>query len=61
MYKIDLHLKQYSKALSHLAMIADDHREECIALVTSQRLYTEALSLFSPSTEMHKVQINFIV
>eukprot|EP00049_Salpingoeca_infusionum_P014342 m.268011 g.268011 ORF g.268011 m.268011 type:complete len:1408 (-) comp15650_c0_seq1:323-4546(-) len=46
-YAIDLHLKQYAKALAHLAAAGDEHFDACVALVKEQSLYTHALHVFS--------------
>jgi len=45
-YKIDLHLKRYSKALANLAVATADHFPTCMELVTTHGLYIDALKLY---------------
>ncbi len=52
-YKIDMHLKRYCSALKNIAKCGPEHLEECIELVKNQRLYLDAMKLFSQGTEAH--------
>lgn len=53
-YKIDLHLKRYSSALKNISLCGQDSLDECLLLIKSQRLYSEAVELYQPGTECHK-------
>ena len=55
MYKIDMHLKLYSKALVHLANCQDKF-DECISLITEHCLYREALEIYKNSSN-HQVVV----
>ena len=50
-YRIDLHLKRYSSALTHISKCVPEHMDECLELVKNQRLYLEAVSIFQTSNE----------
>ena len=56
-YKIDLHLKRHKSALKNLSEIHEDHREEVIELIRSQRLYKEGLQCFPDKSQ---VAIQFV-
>ncbi|KAI8913226.1 IKI3 family-domain-containing protein [Gorgonomyces haynaldii] len=51
-YKIDDHLKKYTRALSHLAKCAD-HFEELLQYTARHDLYKHALTLFEVSDQKH--------
>lgn len=48
-YKIDLHLKRYSKALENISK-CQEHFAECMKLIKDQYLYPKALLLFPPES-----------
>uniref|UniRef100_A0A1B0D704 Uncharacterized protein n=1 Tax=Phlebotomus papatasi TaxID=29031 RepID=A0A1B0D704_PHLPP len=48
-YKIDLHLKRYSKALENISK-CQEHFTECMKLIKEQHLYPKALLLFPPES-----------
>lgn len=52
-YKIDNHLKRYSKALTHIVKCGVEKVEECLELIEKQNLYTEALRLFKNTDECY--------
>ncbi|NXC44125.1 ELP1 protein, partial [Penelope pileata] len=53
-YTIDKHLKRYTKALGHLSKCGPEHFSEFLNLVKDQNLYSEALKLYSSSTQEYK-------
>ncbi len=55
-YKIDMHLKRYKKALTHLSK-CDQHFEECLELIRSHSLYRDAVFLFDKSSSEQKNRI----
>ena len=57
-YHIDLHLKRYSKALKNLSKVDkmyEQHEEEALNLIKSQRLYSDAMDIFKSDPAMHKL------
>ncbi|XP_031636716.1 putative elongator complex protein 1 [Contarinia nasturtii] len=52
-YRIDNHLKRYSKALEHIVKCGVEKLEECLELIEKHNLYTQALRLFKPSDECY--------
>ncbi|XP_071527963.1 putative elongator complex protein 1 [Panulirus ornatus] len=52
-YRINVHLRRFHKALECLKD-RDDHKEECLKLIESEKLYREALQIFSSSSDMNK-------
>lgn len=51
-YKIDLHLKRYSKALKHLKMCKDErYLEECLEVIETQHLYSQAVKIFDDDND----------
>ncbi|KAG7163721.1 putative elongator complex protein 1 [Homarus americanus] len=52
-FKINVYLRRHQKALECLRD-SDDHAEECLNLIVSEKLYKEALQIFPPSSEMNK-------
>ncbi|XP_023219485.1 elongator complex protein 1-like [Centruroides sculpturatus] len=52
-FKIDMHLKNYEKALYHISK-CKDHFNECVSLICSERLYKEALHIYPPHSEENK-------
>lgn len=55
-YKIDLHLKRYDTALEHLSRLEhSEYDQEVMDLVTSQRLFLPALTLFPSDSRRYKV------
>ncbi|NXY82248.1 ELP1 protein, partial [Alcedo cyanopectus] len=53
-YKIDRHLKRYTKALRHLSKCGPEHFSELLNLVKDQNQYCEALKLYPSSTQEYK-------
>uniref|UniRef100_A0A8C1ZHB8 Elongator complex protein 1 n=1 Tax=Cyprinus carpio TaxID=7962 RepID=A0A8C1ZHB8_CYPCA len=53
-YTIDKHLKRYRKALHHLSKCGEKHFTELLNLVKDQRLYSDALELYSLNSEQYK-------
>ncbi|GAA6221988.1 elongator complex protein 1 [Lates japonicus] len=53
-YTIDKHLKRYKKALIHLSKCGEEHFPEALQLVREQKLYTEALRLFTVNSAQYK-------
>uniref|UniRef100_A0A671P1U3 Elongator complex protein 1 n=1 Tax=Sinocyclocheilus anshuiensis TaxID=1608454 RepID=A0A671P1U3_9TELE len=53
-YTIDKHLKRYRKALHHLSECGEEHFTELLNLVKDQRLYSDALELYSSNSEQYK-------
>lgn len=53
-YTIDKHLKRYRKALHHLSKCGEEHFTELLNLVKDQRLYSDALELFSSDSQQYK-------
>lgn len=56
-YKIDVHLKRYDSALTHIAeAISSDesYLEECLHLVTTQRLYAKGVKVFPKGSTAHQ-------
>ncbi|NXB00895.1 ELP1 protein, partial [Cnemophilus loriae] len=53
-YTIDRHLKRYTKALGHLSKCGPEHFSEFLNLVKDQNLYSEALKLYTSSTQEYK-------
>lgn len=53
-YTIDKHLKRYRKALHHLSKCGEEHFTELLNLVKDQRLYSDALDLFSSDGQQYK-------
>uniref|UniRef100_A0A671U958 Elongator complex protein 1 n=1 Tax=Sparus aurata TaxID=8175 RepID=A0A671U958_SPAAU len=53
-YTIDKHLKRYRKALQHLSKCGDEHFPEALQLVKEQKLYSEALRLYTADRPHYK-------
>ncbi|KAK5864320.1 hypothetical protein PBY51_015572 [Eleginops maclovinus] len=53
-YTIDKHLKRYRKALQHLSQAGREHFPEALQLVKEQKLYSEALRLYSADGPHYK-------
>ncbi|NXY11277.1 ELP1 protein, partial [Pteruthius melanotis] len=53
-YTIDRHLKRYTKALGHLSKCGPEHFSEFLNLVKDQNLYSDALKLYTSSTQEYK-------
>uniref|UniRef100_A0A669B9M6 Elongator complex protein 1 n=1 Tax=Oreochromis niloticus TaxID=8128 RepID=A0A669B9M6_ORENI len=53
-YTIDKHLKRYRKALHHLSKCGEEHFPEALQLVKEQKLYSEALRLYSADSAHYK-------
>uniref|UniRef100_A0A8C1ITK5 Elongator complex protein 1 n=1 Tax=Cyprinus carpio TaxID=7962 RepID=A0A8C1ITK5_CYPCA len=53
-YTIDKHLKRYRKAIHHLSKCGEEHFTELLNLVKDQRLYSDALELYSLNSEQYK-------
>nr|XP_019938997.1 PREDICTED: elongator complex protein 1 [Paralichthys olivaceus] len=53
-FTIDKHLKRYSKALLHLSKCGQEHFPEALQLVKEQKLYSEALRLFTANSAQYK-------
>uniref|UniRef100_A0A3Q3F7Y9 Elongator complex protein 1 n=1 Tax=Labrus bergylta TaxID=56723 RepID=A0A3Q3F7Y9_9LABR len=53
-YTIDKHLKRYRKALHHLSKCGEEHFHEALQLVKEQRLYSEALRLYTADSAHYK-------
>ena len=53
-YKIDMHLKNYSKAVANLAQ-CPEHFDQCVELVKAHDLYREALDAFAESPKYREV------
>uniref|UniRef100_A0A3B4TU78 Elongator complex protein 1 n=1 Tax=Seriola dumerili TaxID=41447 RepID=A0A3B4TU78_SERDU len=53
-YTIDKHLKRYRKALLHLSKCGEEHFPEALQLVKEQKLYSEALRLFTANSAHYK-------
>ncbi|KAM9356500.1 elongator complex protein 1 [Symphorus nematophorus] len=53
-YTIDKHLKRYRKALNHLSKCGEDHFPEALQLVKEQKLYSEALRLYTADSVHYK-------
>ena len=53
-YKIDLNLKRHKSALKNLSEIHEEHREEVIELIRSQRLYKEGLQYFRDKSQTRR-------
>ncbi|KAM6999828.1 elongator complex protein 1 [Tautogolabrus adspersus] len=53
-YTIDKHLKRYRKALHHLSKCGEEHFPEALQLVKEQRLYSEALRLYTADSAHYK-------
>lgn len=53
-YSIDKHLKRYRKALQHLSRAGAEHFPEALQLVKEQKLYSEALRLYSADPPHYK-------
>uniref|UniRef100_A0A3Q1I075 Elongator complex protein 1 n=1 Tax=Anabas testudineus TaxID=64144 RepID=A0A3Q1I075_ANATE len=53
-YTIDKHLKRYKKALHHLSKCGEQHFPEALQLVKEQKLYSEALRMFSANSSHYK-------
>uniref|UniRef100_H3D601 Elongator complex protein 1 n=1 Tax=Tetraodon nigroviridis TaxID=99883 RepID=H3D601_TETNG len=53
-YTIDRHLKRYRKALQHLSKCGDEHFPEALQLVREQKLYAEALRLYTADSPHYK-------
>ncbi|KAL3973448.1 hypothetical protein ACER0C_024655 [Sarotherodon galilaeus] len=53
-YTIDKHLKRYRKALHHLSKCGEEHFPEALQLVKEQKLYSEALRLYSADGAHYK-------
>lgn len=52
-YKIEMYLKNYKTALYHISK-CKNHFNECISLITTEKLYKEALHLFPFDSEENK-------
>uniref|UniRef100_A0A672ZJ20 Elongator complex protein 1 n=1 Tax=Sphaeramia orbicularis TaxID=375764 RepID=A0A672ZJ20_9TELE len=53
-FTIDKHLKRYRKALFHLSKCGQEHFPEALQLVKQQKLYNEALRLFTADSAQYK-------
>ncbi|TKS72786.1 Elongator complex protein 1 [Collichthys lucidus] len=53
-YTIDKHLKRYRKALHHLSKCGKEHFPEALQLVKEQKLYNEALRLYTADSAQYK-------
>ncbi|XP_045886110.1 elongator complex protein 1 [Micropterus dolomieu] len=53
-YTIDKHLKRYRKALHHLSKCGEEHFPEALQLVKEQKLYSEALRLYTADSPHYK-------
>lgn len=53
-YTIDKHLKRYRKALHHLSKCGEEHFPEALQLVIEQKLYSEALRLYTADSPHYK-------
>nr|XP_046262675.1 elongator complex protein 1 [Scatophagus argus]XP_046262676.1 elongator complex protein 1 [Scatophagus argus] len=53
-YTIDKHLKRYRKALQHLSKCGEEHFPEALQLVNEQKLYSEALRLYTADSPHYK-------
>ncbi|XP_070693015.1 elongator complex protein 1 [Pempheris klunzingeri] len=53
-YTIDKHLKRYRKALHHLSKCGEEHFSEALQLVKEQKLYGEALRLYTADSTHYK-------
>ncbi|XP_035525648.1 elongator complex protein 1 [Morone saxatilis] len=53
-YTIDKHLKRYRKALHHLSKCGEEHFLEALQLVKEQKLYSEALRLYTADSPHYK-------
>uniref|UniRef100_A0A3Q3VQI1 Elongator complex protein 1 n=1 Tax=Mola mola TaxID=94237 RepID=A0A3Q3VQI1_MOLML len=53
-YTIDKHLKRYRKALTHLSKCGNERFPEALQLVKEQKLYTEALRLYTADRAHYK-------
>ncbi|XP_026186169.1 elongator complex protein 1 isoform X1 [Mastacembelus armatus] len=53
-YTIDKHLKRYRKALHHLSKCGEEHFPEALKLVKEQKLYSEALRLYTANGAQYK-------
>ncbi|XP_037116007.1 elongator complex protein 1 isoform X2 [Syngnathus acus] len=53
-YTIDKHLRRYGKALMHLRKSGDEHFPEVLQLVKEQKLYSQALRLYSADSAHYK-------
>uniref|UniRef100_A0A8C4E912 Elongator complex protein 1 n=1 Tax=Dicentrarchus labrax TaxID=13489 RepID=A0A8C4E912_DICLA len=53
-YTIDKHLKRYRKALHHLSKCGEEHFLEALQLVKEQKLYSEALRLYTTDSPHYK-------
>uniref|UniRef100_A0A3B5MHZ7 Elongator complex protein 1 n=1 Tax=Xiphophorus couchianus TaxID=32473 RepID=A0A3B5MHZ7_9TELE len=54
-YTIDKHLKRYRKALVHLSKSGEEHFIEVLQLVKEQKLYSEALRLYTADSPQYKL------
>ncbi|MED6250908.1 hypothetical protein ATANTOWER_014919, partial [Ataeniobius toweri] len=53
-YTIDKHLKRYRKALVHLSKTGEEHFTEVLQLVKEQKLFSEALKLYTTDSPQYK-------
>ncbi|KAF7658016.1 hypothetical protein LDENG_00019130 [Lucifuga dentata] len=53
-FTIDKHLKRYRKALLHLSKCGEEHFPEALQLVKEQKLYSEALRLYTGNSAHYK-------
>ncbi|KAK5617225.1 hypothetical protein CRENBAI_010333 [Crenichthys baileyi] len=53
-YTIDKHLKRYRKALVHLSKSGEEHFTEALQLVKEQKLFSEALKLYTTDSPQYK-------
>ncbi|XP_041653539.1 elongator complex protein 1 [Cheilinus undulatus] len=53
-FTIDKHLKRYRKALHHLSKCGEEHFHEALQLVKEQKLYSEALRLYTADSTHYK-------
>ncbi|XP_049765171.1 elongator complex protein 1 isoform X1 [Schistocerca cancellata] len=51
-YTIDKYLKRYKSALSHISK-CPEHFDECLELIKTHRMYSEALQLFNKSNDLY--------
>jgi elongator complex protein 1 len=54
-YKIDDHLKRYSKAVGNLSKAGSQHFDEVVAYTNKHSLYTFTLQLYPNVTQEKKV------
>ncbi|CAL4166380.1 unnamed protein product [Meganyctiphanes norvegica] len=53
-FKINIHLRKFRKAIESIKDCSDNHMEECLALIKSEKLFRDALEIFSLTSSMNK-------